>query len=194
MKPPTVARFADFLNVHAVLDPRLRQFLFARPQDIECRSSGRTHLSPHFPAITRVGRFEISPPAAGVARSPWIGQIQWDLRNSGGYNKDPILDTLERIECRDALINPDGTESVWPPATVMSNPVPLEERLGLVDYVTHSASSRGRNLGADSLLLVEKPRHISRTRNAPGRRTNPSAARTARFRTHPRIRQYLHAV
>lgn len=46
----------------------------------------------------------------------WIGYIQWN-HTHGGYYQVPVLQQLENIENRDALLNPDGTEAAWPAAT-----------------------------------------------------------------------------
>ncbi|MCD0164677.1 class I SAM-dependent DNA methyltransferase [Deinococcus sp. 14RED07] len=46
----------------------------------------------------------------------WIGYIQWN-HTHGGYYQVPVLQQLENIENRDALLNPDGTEAEWPAAT-----------------------------------------------------------------------------
>ncbi len=63
---------------------------------------------------------EINPYAAELARvSVWIGEIQWMLRHNYGTSRDPILRSLNTIECRDALLNPDGTEAQWPRADVI---------------------------------------------------------------------------
>ena len=66
---------------------------------------------------------ETNPYAAELARvSVWIGQTQWMLRNGFGTSK-PILSPLDSIECRDAILSPDGTEPDWPQAeVVIGNP------------------------------------------------------------------------
>ena len=54
---------------------------------------------------------EINPYAAELARvSVWIGEIQWMQRNGFGIARNPILRPLDTIECRDAILNADGTE------------------------------------------------------------------------------------
>jgi type II restriction/modification system DNA methylase subunit YeeA len=58
---------------------------------------------------------ELNPYAAELARvSVWIGEIQWMRRNGFDAAKNPILRNLETIECRDAVVNPDGSEAHWP--------------------------------------------------------------------------------
>lgn len=67
---------------------------------------------------------ELNPYAAELARvSVWIGEIQWMRRNGFDAAKNPILRPLETIECRDAVLNKDGTGAEWPEAdVVIGNP------------------------------------------------------------------------
>ena len=67
---------------------------------------------------------EINPYAAELARvSVWIGEIQWMRGNGFSGTREPILDPLETIECRDALFTPDNEEADWPEAdVVIGNP------------------------------------------------------------------------
>lgn len=67
---------------------------------------------------------EINPYAAELARtSLWIGDIQWLQRNGFGLPKNPVLKSLNAIECRDALLNEDGTPATWPDADfIIGNP------------------------------------------------------------------------
>jgi type II restriction/modification system DNA methylase subunit YeeA len=63
---------------------------------------------------------EINEYAAELARvTVWIGDIQWSRRNGYGHAVNPILRPLNGIEHRDALVNPDGTEAIWPKADVI---------------------------------------------------------------------------
>jgi methylase of polypeptide subunit release factors len=63
---------------------------------------------------------ELNPYAAELARvTVWIGEIQWMLKHGYAIRRDPILARLEHIECRDALLNPDGGEAEWPEADVI---------------------------------------------------------------------------
>ena len=74
---------------------------------------------------------ELNPYAAELARvSVWIGEIQWMRRNGFDAAKNPILRNLDTIECRDAIINGDGTPSHWPNAdVVIGNPPFLGAKL-----------------------------------------------------------------
>jgi type II restriction/modification system DNA methylase subunit YeeA len=67
---------------------------------------------------------EINDYAAELARiSIWIGEIQWMLKNGMGYSRKPVLQKLEQIECRDAIMNEDGSEAAWPSADcIVGNP------------------------------------------------------------------------
>lgn len=67
---------------------------------------------------------EVNPYAAELARvTVWIGELQWQLKNGYGVTRRPILGALDGIENRDALLNADGTEAVWPKTdVVIGNP------------------------------------------------------------------------
>ena len=67
---------------------------------------------------------EINAYAAELARvSVWIGEIQWMRRNGFSNSTNPILDPLDTIECRDAILTEDGSEPDWPEAdVVIGNP------------------------------------------------------------------------
>ena len=53
----------------------------------------------------------------------WIGEIQWMRRNGFAGSRDPILKPLDTIECRDAVVSPEGEEPEWPVAdVVVGNP------------------------------------------------------------------------
>jgi type II restriction/modification system DNA methylase subunit YeeA len=67
---------------------------------------------------------EVNPYAAELARlTVWITELQWQLRNAFGIKRSPILGSLDGIVCRDALINRDGAEAIWPDAdVVIGNP------------------------------------------------------------------------
>lgn len=43
------------------------------------------------------------------------------MRTARGYGArtNPILQPLDQIQCRDALLNPDGTEATWPSVEVI---------------------------------------------------------------------------
>ena len=79
-----------------------------------------------FPSVgpANVKGIELNAYAAELARvSVWIGEIQWMRRNGFPGAREPILDPLETIECRDAIQTQDGGEPDWPDAdVVIGNP------------------------------------------------------------------------
>ncbi len=83
-------------------------------------------LDRQFPSVGPecVKGIEINPYAAELARiTVWIGEIQWMRRNGFDVSRQPILRSLDTIECRDAVLNPDGSEAVWPEAEfIVGNP------------------------------------------------------------------------
>jgi type II restriction/modification system DNA methylase subunit YeeA len=83
-------------------------------------------LGRQFPSIGPdcVKGIEINPYAAELARvTVWIGEIQWMRRNGFDLARKPILRPLDTIECRDAVLNTDGTEAEWPEAEfIIGNP------------------------------------------------------------------------
>ncbi|KQW36830.1 DNA methyltransferase [Rhizobacter sp. Root404] len=63
---------------------------------------------------------EINEFAAELARvTVWIGELQWRLQHGYAFKTNPILEPLDCIENRDAIVNVDGTEAEWPAATVV---------------------------------------------------------------------------
>jgi type II restriction/modification system DNA methylase subunit YeeA len=97
--------------------------------NIECEQMG---LERGFPVVGPecVKGIEINPFAAELARvSVWIGEIQWMREHGFDASRNPILKPLETIECRDALLNEDGSEAEWPEADVIiGNPPFLGDR------------------------------------------------------------------
>lgn len=67
---------------------------------------------------------EINPYAAELARvTVWIGEIQWMLGNGYDIQRKPILSPLDQVQCRDAVLNEDGSEAEWPAAdAIIGNP------------------------------------------------------------------------
>ena len=90
-----------YLALHALKDLEHRVNLEAETMGLERA----------FPEVgpANVKGIEINPYAAELARvSVWIGEIQWMRRNGFDVSPDPILKPLETIECRDAILSPDG--------------------------------------------------------------------------------------
>ncbi|MCL1962446.1 MAG: hypothetical protein FWG56_11905 [Desulfovibrionaceae bacterium] len=70
---------------------------------------------------------ELNEYAAELARvSIWIGEIQWRMAKGYPPKLNPVLEPLEQIECRDALLawsdengQRTASEAAWPQATVV---------------------------------------------------------------------------
>ena len=127
-------RFLDRLKQVRVLDPACGSgnFLYLAIlalKDLEHKVNLDAEvlgLGRQFPSIGPecVKGIEINPYAAELARvTVWIGEIQWMRRNGFDVERKPILRPLDTIECRDAVLNPDGTEAEWPEAEfIVGNP------------------------------------------------------------------------
>lgn len=122
--------FLARLRSFRVLDPACGSgnFLYLalmELKNIEHRISIEGELLGFPPTLPSIGPealfgIEINPYAAELARvSVWIGEIQWMRRNGFGFARNPILKSLSNIECRNAIINQDGTAASWPPANVI---------------------------------------------------------------------------
>ena len=109
--------FKERLKNFKVLDPACGSgnFLYLALQslkDIELRvglEAEELGLERGFPEVgpQAMHGIEISPYAAELARvTVWIGDIQWMLRHGFAPSKEPILKTLDQIQCRDALLTP----------------------------------------------------------------------------------------
>ena len=144
--------FLERLRNFTVLDPACGSgnFLYLALhalKDLEHRiqlEAEALGLQRAFPAVgpANVRGIEINAYAAELARvSVWIGEIQWMRRNGFRESRDPILKPLDTIECRDAILTPDGGEPEWPAVdVVIGNPPFLGGKLlnaGLgEDYVS----------------------------------------------------------
>ena len=67
---------------------------------------------------------EINEYAAELARvTVWIGELQWRIQRGYGFKLNPVLEPLDHIECRDAVLGADGNPAAWPQAdVVVGNP------------------------------------------------------------------------
>lgn len=130
----TMAAWRERLQNFRVLDPAcgsgnfLNLSLLAL-KDIEHRTNLEAEamgLPREFPRVGPecVLGIELNPYAAELARvSVWIGEIQWMRRNGFDAARNPVLRSLDTIECRDAVLAPDGSRADWPPAdVVVGNP------------------------------------------------------------------------
>lgn len=126
--------FLNKLRAFRVLDPACGSgnFLYLALlalKDVEHRISIEAEaigLQREFSQVgpASVKGIEINGYAAELARvSVWIGEIQWMRRNGFGVSDQPILKPLDTIECRDAILNTDGSEANWPMAdAIIGNP------------------------------------------------------------------------
>lgn len=129
-----VSEFKMKLMQFRVLDPACGSgnFLYLSLlalKDIEHRVSLDSETLGLGPSLPRVGPenllgIEINPYAAELARaSVWIGEIQWMRRNGFEASRNPVLRSLKNIDCRDAVLDADGTQAEWPKAdVVVGNP------------------------------------------------------------------------
>ena len=161
--------FLERLRTFTVLDPACGSgnFLYLALhalKDIEHRvnlEAEAVGLERSFPAIgpANVRGIEINAYAAELARvSVWIGDIQWMRRNGFRESRDPILKPLETIECRDAILAPDGTEPDWPEADVIiGNPPFLGGKLLIgelgEDYVSGMFAAWKRRVPQEADLV-----------------------------------------
>ena len=101
-----------YLGLHALHDLEHRVQLEAEAMGLERA----------FPSVgpANVKGIELNAYAAELARvSVWIGEIQWMRRNGFPGSREPVLDPLETIECRDAILTAEGGEPEWPEADVI---------------------------------------------------------------------------
>lgn len=162
-------QFLERLRNFTVLDPACGSgnFLYLALKElkdlehrcmIEAEAMGLQREFPHI-GPSAVKGIEINAYAAELARvTVWIGEIQWMRRNGFNVTRDPILRPLETIECRDAILNADGTEADWPVASVIvGNPPFLGDKkmAGLLgrEYVSRLRSTfKGRVSGGADLV------------------------------------------
>lgn len=126
----------DQLKNYRVLDPACGSgnFLFLglkTLKDIELKS----HLEAHELGLERetdlvtgphnMLGIELNEYAAELARvTVWIGELQWRLLHGYEFKTNPVLEPLDHIECRDAILTyqadrSGAVEAVWPTASVV---------------------------------------------------------------------------
>ena len=143
-------------------------------------------LAREFPRIgpEAVKGILINPYAAALARvTVWIGEIQWMRRNGFDVGRNPILKPLDTIECRDAILNPDGSEAEWPEADVVikmtdgncdaalfhpsdAGSWPVAVIFADALWLRPAFRDMGRRLAAEGYAVLV-PNPIYRTRKAP---------------------------
>jgi len=108
--------FLERLRTLSILDPACGSgnFLYLALQHVkdlelkairECEPLGLDRVRPEVSPRILKG-LEINPFAAELARAViWIGDLQWEIRNDLLRRTDPVLEDLDQIECRDALVS-----------------------------------------------------------------------------------------
>ena len=162
-------KFLERLRDFTVLDPACGSgnFLYLALhalKDLEHRvqlEGEALGLQRSFPAVgpANVKGIEINTYAAELARvSVWIGEIQWMRRNGFNESRDPILKPLDTIECRDAILTPDGGEPEWPAADVLIGNPPFLGGKRLIsalgeDYVSRMFTTYASRVPAEADLV-----------------------------------------
>ena len=135
--------FLERLRAFRVLDPACGSgnFLYLSLQalkdlehqaGVEVESLGLQREFPQVGPETMLG-IEINPYAAELARvSVWIGHIQWTRAHGYAAPSDPVLKPLDTIECRDAVLTPDGKIAEWPKADVIVGNPPFLGDKGMI--------------------------------------------------------------
>ena len=135
-----LSKFLERLRKFTVLDPACGSgnFLYLALhalKDLEHRfqlEADAMGLQRGFPMVgpANIKGIDINPYAAELAQvSVWIGEIQWMRHNGFSESDNPILKPLDTIECRDAILTPEGDEPEWPEAdVVIGNPPFLGNR------------------------------------------------------------------
>jgi hypothetical protein len=154
--------FLDRLRAFRVLDPACGSgnFLYLALQtlkDLEHRAGIEAEalgLQRQLPGVgpEQLLGIEINPYAAELARvSVWIGEIQWMRRKGFGLARSPILRPLDTIECRDALLNPDGTDASWPAADVIIGNPPFLGKTKQKSVLGNGYVEKLHNLATDGV-------------------------------------------
>ena len=165
-----LGKFLERLRAFTVLDPACGSgnFLYLALhalKDLEHRvqlEAEALGLEREFPTIgpANVKGIEINAYAAELARvSVWIGEIQWMRRNGFNESRVPILKPLDTIECRDAILTPEGEEPEWPEAdVVIGNPPFLGGKLLIAslgeEYVSKVFSTYKGRVPAEADLVT----------------------------------------
>ena len=88
--------------------------------NLEAEALGLQRQVDSYTGPANVLGIELNEYAAELARvTVWIGELQWRLQHGYPFKLNPVLDPLDQIECRDALMNADGSEAAWPPVSVV---------------------------------------------------------------------------
>ncbi len=104
-----------FLGLKALKDVEHKSHLDAEAMGLDREADLVT--GPH-----NVLGIEINEYAAELARvTVWIGELQWRMAHGYDFKTNPVLEPLDHIECRDALITVRAVpvEAAWPKASVV---------------------------------------------------------------------------
>ena len=127
-------KWLDALAAYRILDPACGSgnFLFLglkALKDIEHKShldAAALGLEREADLVTgphNVLGIELNEYAAELARvTVWIGELQWRMAHGYEFKTNPVLEPLDHIECRDALLTWNAgvpTEADWPKASVV---------------------------------------------------------------------------
>ncbi len=87
-------------------------------------------------------------------------------RNGFDVGRNPILKPLDTIECRDAILNQDGTEAAWPEAEVIIGNPPFlgaklrKGQLGREETERLRSAFEGACLGSPTLCAIGSRRRV----------------------------------
>ena len=127
-------KWLDGLAAYRILDPACGSgnFLFLglkALKDIEHKShldAAALGLDREADLVTgphNVLGIEMNEYAAELARvTVWIGELQWRMAHGYEFKTNPVLEPLDHIECRDALLSWNAgvpSEADWPKASVV---------------------------------------------------------------------------
>ena len=183
-EPQARAMLQEFQNRLAslrILDPASGSgnFLYVALQELRnlekqvLRLSADLGLRDFLPEVSpeQFHGIEIDSYASDLARTAlWIGHLQWSMENGYRHDQEPVLGSLNTIECRDAIIDltdPENPkEAQWPAVDyIVGNPpflghFPFREQLG-DEYVGAVYALYGDRIPNSSDLCcywLERPR------------------------------------
>lgn len=162
--------YLERLRAYRVLDPACGSgnFLYLalkclkdleHQANLEAEALGLQREVDSYTSPANVLGIELNEYAAELARvTVWIGELQWRLQQGYPFKLNPVLEPLDHIACRDALLNVDGSEAAWPRAdSVVGNPPfvgnkKMRGELGDVYFERLTATYEGRVPGGADLV------------------------------------------
>jgi type II restriction/modification system DNA methylase subunit YeeA len=162
--------YLERLRAYRVLDPACGSgnFLYLalkclkdleHQANLEAEALGLQREVDSYTSPANVLGIELNEYAAELARvTVWIGELQWRLQQGYPFKVNPVLEPLDHIACRDALLNVDGSEAAWPTAdAVVGNPPfvgdkKMRAELGDTYTETLRATFKGRVPGGADLV------------------------------------------